>query len=140
MALVPYRPRLSQILQDWPDVWDDQPFSLASSSVSRGLEMFETEKEVVVRVNVAGVAEDDIEVTFEKGVLYITASAAQEEKDDSKTYYSKSNWEYSYKVAVPGDINHDVEPGAQLRDGVLTINFQKAAKAQPRRLKVSREE
>lgn len=139
MALVPYRPLISQMINQWPDLWDDQPYSLMSGSMSRGLEMYETEKEVVVRVNVAGVPEDDIEVTFEKGVLYITASSQVEEKDDAKTYYSRSNWEYSYKVAVPGDINHDGEPGAQLKDGVLTVTFTKAAKAQPKRLKVSRQ-
>lgn len=140
MTLVPYRQNLSRILSQWPDVWEDQPVSLMTGSMSRGLEMFETEKSVVVKVNVAGVSEDDIEVTFEKGVLYITASSQQEERDDSRTYYSKSNWEYSYKVSVPGEMNYDQEPGAQLKDGVLTVTFEKSSKVQPRRLKVSREE
>lgn len=138
MAIVRYTSPLSRMLNRWPDIWDDDFFSGSSIPANSGLEVYETEKEVTVKANVAGVPEDKIEVTFEKGVLYITAEA-QEESRDGKTHYARNSWSYSYKVAVPGEVDQAAEPQAKIRDGVLTVNFAKSVQAQPKTLRVQRE-
>lgn len=106
------------------------------SQTANNLEVYETNDEVVVKANVAGVPTESVDVTFEKGVLWIKAEQTQESDDKQKKHYSKSSWSYSYKVAVPGQIDHGREPEALVKDGVLTISFKKAEASKPRKLTI----
>lgn len=120
----------------WPDFWDDDDFSSLTSQASNNLDVYETKDEVVVKANVAGVKAEDVDITFEKGVLLVKAEATEEKGDEEKKHYSKSSWSYSYRVAVPGFLDTKVEPDAEVKDGVLTIKFKKAEEAKPKKLKV----
>ena len=136
--LVPFRSML-QSANRWPSFWDDDDFSLLSGSLSNSIDMYENENEVVVRANVAGVASDDVDITFEKGVLWIQArNTTQEESEekDQKKYFSKASWNYSYKVAVPGFLDHSKEPEVELNEGVLNITFYKSAASKPKKLAI----
>lgn len=124
-------------LNRWPSIWDDDDMKIAPVHDSN-LEVFETDSEVVVKANVAGLKEDQIDVTFEKGVLWIKAENAAEESNTDKTYYSKSSWSYSYKVAVPGTLDLSKEPKAEVENGIITVTFQKAEVSKPKKLTVSR--
>lgn len=123
-------------LNRWPNIWDDEDFPPMLSSASNNLDVFETEDEVVVKANVAGVPADKIEVTFEKGVLFINAQVTEEETDKKKKHYSKSSWNYSYRVAVPGMIDYTKEPEVNIADGVLQVSFKKAEASKPKKLTV----
>lgn len=137
MALMRWSPMVSRMLSQWPDQWDDDFFSLSANSLGTGLEVYETEKEVVIKANVAGVKEDQIDLTFEKGVLLITAENEEEKADEQRTHYAKNSWEYSYKVAVPGILDQSAEPQAELVSGVLTVRFAKSKASQPQKLKIT---
>lgn len=132
MDLIPFRPLRS--LSRWPSVWDD--VDLTWNSAQDNLDVFETEDEVVVRANVAGVEVDDIDLTFEDGVLWVKAEKEREEADEDTTHYAKSSWSYSYKIAVPGNIDLNQEPEAEVNNGVLTVTFPKLEAAKPKKLKV----
>ncbi len=123
-------------LNRWPNVWDEDEMKINPVHDSN-LELFETNTQVVVKANVAGLKENQIDVTFEKGVLWIKAENEAEESNDDKTYYSKSSWSYSYKVAVPGTLDLTKEPTAEVENGVITITFQKAEISRPKKLTVS---
>ena len=136
--LVPFRSMLHS-LNRWPSFWDDEDFSLLSGSLSNSIDMYENENEVVVRANVAGVSSDDVDITFEKGVLWIQArNTTQEESEekDTKKYFSKASWNYSYKVAIPGFLDHSKEPDVELNDGILEITFYKSAASKPKKLAI----
>lgn len=137
MALVRWSP-LSTMLSQWPDVWDDE--MTPSIAGSNNLDVYETEDEVVVKANVAGIPLEDIDLTYEKGVLWIKADKTQEESDKSKKHYSKSSWSYSYKVAVPGLIDYNQEPKAEVDDGVITVSFKKSEASKPKKLTVSKKQ
>lgn len=137
MAIVRWNPLFSRSLSQWPDLWDDDLFDSMGNQASSNLDVYETENEVVIRANVAGVQEDDVDITFEKGVLWIKADR-QEESDDQKKHYSKSSWNYSYKVAVPGMLDHTQEPEVELEKGMLTITFKKAEASKPKKLSVKK--
>jgi HSP20 family protein len=134
MDLVPFQPL--RMLSRWPDMWDDQDWSLTTTG-SSNLDLFETENEVVVRTNVAGVDAEDIDLTFEDGVLWIKADKVEEKEDEGKTHYAKSSWSYSYKVAIPGKVDATKEPKAEVDNGVLTVTFEKAEVSKPKKLKVT---
>ena len=135
MAIVPWRPL--SMLSNWPSVWDDDDL-MGLTSASNNLDVYETEDEVVIKANVAGVPADAVEVMFEKGVLRIKAERAEEQEDKQRQHYSKSSWNYSYRVAVPGVsmLDHNVDPDAVIKDGVVTVTFKKAEASKPKQVKV----
>lgn len=137
MSIIRWSPFLNQALNQWPDLWDDAVNSI-SNAASNNLDVFETENEVTVRANVAGVAEKDIDITFEKGILFVKAQRVEEETDNQKKHYSKSSWSYSYKVAVPGMLDSASEPNVELNDGMLIITFKKSPLSKPKKLNISK--
>lgn len=135
MAIVRWSPFSS--FSRWPSIWDDEDFTtLLDYHSTNNLDVYETESEVVVRANVAGVPVDKVDVTFDKGVLWIRAQAQEESEEANKKHYRRAVWQYSYKVAVPGPVDLKKDPSAEVEDGVLTVRFTKEAAAQPRKLAV----
>ncbi len=131
MSLVRLNPALS-LLGRWPDVWNEDEFPTLSTT--NQLDVYETDDSVVVKANVAGVSADAVDTTFEKGVLWIRAEAHEEKSDEKRKHYSTSSWSYSYKVAVPGEIEYSHEPSAEISNGVLTVTFKKAEASKPKKL------
>lgn len=132
MAIVRWDP--FQLMR-WPDVWDND--ELMMSQGGNNLDVYETENEIVVRANIAGITDDKVEITFEKGVLWIKAEEESEDKQGKK-YYRKATRSYSYKVAVPGNIDLKEEPEADIEHGVVTVTFKKAEEAKPKKISVKR--
>ena len=135
MSLIRWNPALTS-LSRWPSIWDDDDFGSLISGTSNNLDVYETADEVVIRANVAGVNEEDVDITFEKGVLWIKAERTAQEDDKKKKHYSKSSWSYSYKVAVPGTLDLTKEPTAEIENGVVEVVFQKAEVSKPKKLKI----
>jgi HSP20 family protein len=122
---------------NWPTLWDweeDESTPVAASS----LEIYETDEDVVVCANVPGVTEKDIDLTFERGVLWIRANAdkKQDEKQNNRKYFYRTSRDYSYKINVPGSVDWQKEPQADLADGVLTVTFRKSEMDKPKRIAV----
>ncbi len=134
MNLIRWRPHQS-LLDSWPEFWEDD--FLTDSNQRQNLNIYQKDNEVVVEANVAGVSADQIDLTFEKGVLWIKAEAETEKDQKDKKHYSKTSWSYSYKVAVPGQIDQQNEPKAELSKGILKIKFKKQKIAEPKKLKIA---
>jgi HSP20 family protein len=130
MAIVRWDPL--QMMR-WPSVWDwDEEDSTMTGS---NLDVYETQDEVVVRANIAGVNPEKVDITFEKGILWIRAEEEAEEKEGKK-WYRKASRSYSYKVAVPGNIDVKDEPAADIDNGVVTVMFKKAEEAKPKKISI----
>lgn len=134
MSIVRWNPTLTA-LNRWPSFFDEEDL-LPLNQTGSNLDLYETEDEVVVKANIAGVPADKLDITFEKGVLWIKATAEEEKQDSAKKHYSKASWNYSYRIAVPGDIDHQAEPDAEVDNGVLTVSFKKAEASKPKKLSV----
>jgi HSP20 family protein len=135
MAIVRWNPFISPISR-WSNFWDEEDLSELTTTASNNLDVYETAEEVVVKANVAGVSADKIDVTFEKGMLYITAQVEEEQGSDDKKTYTRSSWRYSYRVAVPGMLDQNSEPTAEVEDGIITLRFKKAEQSKPKKLQV----
>ncbi len=135
MSLIRWSPLMSS-LNRWPDVWDDDSLATVTTGAHNNLDVYETENEVVIKANVAGIPADKVDVTFEKGVLWIKAEAEEKQEDPKTKHYSKSSWNYSYKVAVPGMLDYAHEPSAKIDNGVITVTFKKAEASKPKKLQV----
>jgi HSP20 family protein len=107
------------------------------SSMPNGLSIAEDDKHVYVEAAIPGVNADDVDMSFEKGILRIVAESKKEEREGKK-YFRKASSSFSYQVAVPGEVDLSIEPEAEVRDGIVHITFTKAAKAQPKKISIKK--
>ena len=121
----------------WNNWLDDEDWS--SFLPSSGLTVSEDDQRVYVEAAVPGVDPDKVEVTFDKGTLWIKGNQEQENKDDKKKYYRKASTAFSYRVTVPGNIDANTEPEATYRNGIMKITFLKIPEAQPKKISVKKE-
>ncbi len=126
---------MSSLLR-WPSVWDEEDWGVATPA-SDNLDVYETKDNVVVKANVAGIDPEKVDITFEKGVLTVSAQEAVEEKEGKK-YYKKATRSYSYRVAIPGNIDLSQEPAAEVKHGILSVTFKKAEEAKPKKIAVKK--
>lgn len=102
------------------------------------LSVSEDDKSVFIEANMPGLNSEDIEVTYHKGQLWLRGNKKEEEKDKKRKYYRYASSSYSYRLAVPGNIDEKSEPDAEYKDGVMKVTFKKMAEAQPKKIAVKK--
>jgi len=118
-----------QLLQEDDENW-------LSVGMPSGISVSEDETRVYVTAALPGVDEKDVDITFDKGMLWIKGEAKEEEQDKKRKFYRKSASSFSYRIAVPGDLDLSHEPEATYKNGVMTVSFSKSAQAQPKKITV----
>jgi HSP20 family protein len=108
---------------------------LLSSSAS-DLSIYEDDKAVFVEAPLPGLKPEEMDVTFQKGVLIIRGNKKEEEQDAQRKYYRKANRTFTYSVAIPGNIDESQEPKAEYKHGLIKITFMKQKKAEPKRISI----
>ncbi len=119
-----------------PEFWDEDEEWLTSPSTQSGLSVYEDDKKVYVEAAVPGIDPKNVDVTFQDGYLWVRGETKEEEEDKKKKYYRKASRSFSYRVAVPGEIDENKEPEATYKHGIMTIAFVKSPKAQPKKIQV----
>ena len=123
------------------NIWDfdDNLLSLfdtrSTSGLSSGLSVSEDEKHVYVEASVPGVNPDKIEVSYDKGVLWIRGQQEQEQGGDRK-YYRKASSSFSYRMAIPGNVDENKDPEATYKNGIMKVTFNKVPEPQPKKIAV----
>lgn len=134
MTIIRWDP-MSSMLR-WPNIWEDDDFGISTSG-SDNLDVYETKDTVVVKANVAGINPDKVDITFEKGVLTVTGQEETEE-NEGKKFYKKATRSYSYRVAVPGNIDLSSEPEAKVTHGIVSVMFKKVEEAKPKKISIKK--
>jgi HSP20 family molecular chaperone IbpA len=89
-------------------------------------DIVESEDDVEIRLELAGVAREQLCVHLKKGKLHV-AGIRQEKKTGDKVYYHQLELPYGYfakVIALPESIEHN-EITAVLNDGLLEIRISK---------------
>lgn len=117
-----------------PGFWDDSDDMPLTAQGPSGISISEDEQHVYVEVALPGIKPEEIEITFDKGILWVKGEAKEEE--NKRKYYRKATRSFSYRVAVPGDLDGSFEPEATSTNGVMSVKFKKSPKAQPKKITV----
>ncbi len=98
-----------------------------------GIDIFETEKAVVVRAEIAGVRREDVRVTVDDDLLRISGSRRAPSRTDVRRLHQMEiacgPFERAIRITIPFDRD---QVAAHLEDGVLTVTL-------PRRVPASRQ-
>lgn len=90
-------------------------------------EVEETEKDVVVRVEVPGMEKEDCRITIEGNVLYLSGEKRFERETHDSTYHVMERAYGAFQRAIPLPHNVDIDQAeAAYRNGVLTVRLPKA--------------
>jgi HSP20 family protein len=115
-AADPTQPAVAQ------DEWDEEeaiPGQLA-------VDVYETKEKLVVKARTAGVNRGDLDVSISDNTLSIRGTLSAGNEDDVENYFvQECYWgEFSRSITLPVPVKEE-EIEATLKDGVLTISFNK---------------
>jgi HSP20 family protein len=132
----------------WSPMWD--PFAEMDETLNRlpslnsqmkafvpAMDVYETDKAVVVETPLAGVNPDDVQVSVEKGVLTVQGENKKEHEVDEKNYYRKEIRSGSFfrQIALPAPVLED-KVTAEFEDGILKVSCPKAQPAKVKKVDV----
>lgn len=113
---------------------DWESFPVISKSEGSGLSVYEDQDKIYVEAAVPGIKREDINVTFEKGVLIIKGESKEEKKEVK--YHMRAASCFSYTLPLPERIDENVHPEATYKDGILKIAFNKSKKEKIRKIDI----
>ncbi len=101
------------------------------------MDVYETEKAVVVETALPGINPDEVKVSVEKGVLTVTGESKKEHEVDDKNYYRKEMRSGSFfrQVALPAPVLED-KVEAMFEDGLLKVTCPKAEQTVAKKVNV----
>ncbi|MBC8553511.1 MAG: Hsp20/alpha crystallin family protein [Candidatus Brocadiales bacterium] len=100
-------------------------------------DIVETEKSLVVTMDIPGVKKENIHVKLEDNVLEVDGQIDYSPYNDLNPVYTEYNvGHFTRKFSVSNEIDTG-NIDANLSDGVLTLTLPKAPEAQPRQIKVN---
>ena len=119
VASEPQQSSQGQADDNWSSDQDDFPGQLA-------VDVYETEVELVIKARTAGVDRNDLDVSISDGILTISGTLSSgDEADVKKWHIQECYWgEFNRTLALPVAVKEEGVK-AELKDGVLTITFEK---------------
>jgi HSP20 family protein len=137
MPIIRFNPfPFSRTIPNWPNVWNDEEWP--DVTMNDGIDVFETENEIVVKAAVPGVPADHVDVTFEDGVLRIKARSdeTKEEKEKRKVVYRQQRVSsFDYTTTLPRAVDGS-NIQAEVNDGVVVVKAPIAPAAKPKKIAV----
>lgn len=113
-------------------------FNLAGSGgFSPSVEVRENEKEFIIRAELPGVDEKNIEVTLTSNSLTIQGEKKEEKEDKAKNYHYMERSYGSFRRVIPLDAEIKTDKAeANFKNGVLNITLPKAESSKVKGTKV----
>jgi HSP20 family protein len=119
--------------------WDPFFTGRQVSAFSPAFEVKETNDEFVLKADLPGVSEGDIDIALHNNVLSISGSRHAEERKEGESYalYERQFGSFTRSFSLP-DLADGERINAKLEGGVLTVTIGKKAEAKPRKISVSK--
>ncbi len=101
------------------------------------LDVWETDAEIVLALDLPGSSEDKVSIEVEDGVLTITGEREREVKQETDRFYrfERRFGRFSRSVTLPQGVN-EADIGAEFKDGVLEVHVPKPAERTPTRIPI----
>ncbi len=141
-GITPWRP--FRELEEWERRFDDllgRPLwrlPVDERGWMPAVDVFEKEDKFVVKAELPGMKEDDIDVSVVGDTLSIKGEKKTETEVKNEDYYRCERSYGTFYRSIPLPSNVDVDKiEASFDDGVLEVNLPKSAKVKPKKISVS---
>ena len=122
---------LARELLGWDPFFSDRP----TSAFAPAFEVKETTDAFVLKADLPGVEDKDLDVAIHNNVLTVSGSRQAEERKEGESYalYERQFGSFTRSFALPDMADAD-KIDAKLTNGVLTLTIGKKAEAKPRKI------
>jgi HSP20 family protein len=139
-SLFPLQREMNRIFDDFFRGWDVAPSELPGGGFGffqPSIDVKQGESEIVVKAELPGLDEKDIEVLLTDAALTIRGEKREEKEEKGKTYYhmERSYGSFNRVIPLPADIDQK-KVQAQFKNGVLSITLQKTQEAKAKGKKI----
>ena len=130
---MPQESEISETVEE--DEWvetDEFPGQLA-------VDVYETVDHLVVKARTAGISKSDLDVSISDNILTISGVlSGGEDEQTTRWHIQECYWgEFSRTIALPVQVREDENSvKAELKDGVLTITFEKEKSEAPKKINI----
>src|SRR5579859_8087212 len=97
----------------------------------------ETEKEYLIRAELPAVKKEDVQVTFDDGMITIKGERKQQNEDKNERYHRTESFHGSFerRFSLPDNVNSEAIR-CESKDGVLTVHIPKTEtiKSKPKQI------
>lgn len=101
------------------------------------IDVSETDKSLVVKADLPGVAPEDLEVTIVNGFLMLRGERREERNEEKENFRRCERFVGRFSRTIPLPDGYDAERvAAQASKGVVTVTIPRKAGAQPRKIAV----
>lgn len=129
-------------LEDWmDDLWNNWPTRLWSDTAQPmlrpAMDLVENEHAFVIRVDLPGIAPEDVNVEVENDMLTVSGEVGDtiEKEGDRYHYRERTYGSFQRSVRLPNTIETD-KVEASFENGVLNITLPKLPEAKPKQITV----
>ena len=128
---MPQETEIGEPEDEWEST-DDFPGQLA-------VDVYETADKLVVKARTAGISKSDLDVSISDNILTISGVlSGGEDEQTTRWHIQECYWgEFSRTIALPVQVREDEgSVKAELKDGVLTITFDKEKTEAPKKINI----
>jgi len=132
--------RLQQEMEEMFDrLWPGWPWGELGAAWVPPVDMVDRKDEILLRADLPGLSEKDIEVTVQDNILTICGER-REEREKKEDYYccERSLGAFSRSLMLPTGVETD-KVKATFKNGVLEIRLPKAKEAKARKIEIRAE-
>lgn len=129
-------------ISDWiDDIFEDAlnwPRSSMSGFVPE-LNVYETDTEFEVSVALPGMSKDDVEISYNAGVLTISGERKMKETENGRKYHRIESrfGQFSRSLPLPSDVVNQDKIVAKYENGVLNVTVPKVKEKAAKKIKIS---
>jgi len=131
--------RLNSLFQDfsWPTSPGGSGESLAAGSFVPAVDVYEDPQKVVLKLEVPGIKQEDLDIRLENQILTIKGERKfeSEEKEENFHRIERRYGSFVRSFSVPQTVDTE-GVAADYENGVLTVTLNKKAEAKPKQVKI----
>ena len=122
------------------DRFVERPLGVITGQVIPPMDISETDTEIVVKTDLPGMAQEDIDISIAGDILTVKGQKKQETEDAGKTFHTveRSYGSFSRSVRLPAAVIAD-QVEASYKQGVLKIVLPKKEPLQAKKIEIKEE-
>jgi len=129
MSLIPWNPfrEMDNFSKEMSNFFDFSPFRFFSGMNPPRIDVYQTEKNVIVKAEIPGIAKEDLNVYIDEDSIKLSGQSKRDNEYKDENIYRTERYygSFSRTIPLPAEVKAE-QATAEYKDGILSITVPKA--------------